>query len=180
MIYRADRDRPPILSKVYRGLIICLIALGLVLAGGTVYGIFFLAARQGNRQAVSGLGQSRQQTGGQGQTLTFTGIGRIRVPTRAEMPAFAADPPSVPQPGMALLFVTFVYSPDDRAFSEELALRVRDFREIITEYIGSFSAAELQRQSEEKIKTELLRRFNAILRLGQIETLYFSDFMIVG
>jgi flagellar basal body-associated protein FliL len=60
-----------------------------------------------------------------------------------------------------------------------LALRVRDFRDIITGYIGSLSVAELKGQEEEDIKAELLRRFNAILRLGRIETLFFSDFMIL-
>jgi flagellar basal body-associated protein FliL len=104
------------------------------------------------------------ETGGQ----TFTGIGRIRIST--------ADP----QPGMVILFVSFVYNPGDKLFSEELVLKIKDFREIITDYIGSFSVEELQKQEEENIKLELLRRFNAVLRLGQIETLYFSDFMVIG
>ncbi|MDR1803554.1 MAG: flagellar basal body-associated FliL family protein [Treponema sp.] len=99
---------------------------------------------------------------------TFTGIGRLRIST--------ADP----QPGMVILFVSFIYHPEDRVFSEELMLKIRDFREIIVEYIGSFTIEDLQTQEEENIKHELLRRFNAVLRLGQIETLYFSDFMIIG
>jgi len=102
------------------------------------------------------------------QGQTFTGIGRLRVST--------ADP----QPGTVILFVSFVYYPEDKAFSEELALRIRDFRDIITNYIGSFAIIELQKQSEESIKTELLRQFNAILRLGKIEGLFFSEFMIIG
>ena len=145
----------------------CLIALGLIIIGGTIYGVFFHAAPpgynlNGQRNALRESGQES----GQGQT--FTGIGRLRIPT--------ADP----QPGMVILFVSFMYYPDDRAFSEELALRVRDLRDIIRDYIGSFSTAELQRQDEEVIRAELLRRFNGILRLGQIETLFFSDFMIIG
>ena len=104
----------------------------------------------------------------EGGGQTFTGIGRIRVST--------ADP----QPGIVILFVSFIYYPDDKVFSEELVLRIKDFREIIENYIGSFSIEDLQKQEEENIKHELLRRFNAILRLGQIETLYFSDFMIIG
>jgi len=106
------------------------------------------------------------QNSGEGQT--FTGIGQLRVTT--------ADP----QPGMVILFVLFTYYPDDKAFSEELALRVRDFRDIITSYISSFSVIDLQKLGEESIKNELLHRFNVILRLGQIETLLFSEYMIVG
>ena len=148
------------LSFIRRILMICLFLLVLVLIGGTVYGLFFHHAARGNNQA-----EVFQKSG---EAQTFTNIGRIRVPT--------ADS----QPAMVILFVSFVYYPDDKAFSEELALRVREFREIITDYVGSFQTAELGALSEETIKTELLRRFNAILRLGQIETLYLSDFMVVG
>ena len=149
-----------ILSYVYRGLIICIILLGLIFIGGTIYGVFF------NSTPISSAPIKELQNSGKGQT--FSGIGPLRVST--------ADP----QPGMVILFVLFTYYPDDKAFSEELALRVKDFRDIIVSYIGSFSVVDLQKQGEDLIKAELLRRFNAILRLGQIEILYFSDFMIVG
>ena len=156
-----------ILSFVHRSLTICLIVLGLIIIGGTVYGVFFRSVPLG----ASGNNLSEQtnvsQASGQGQTSTFTGIGRLRIPT--------ADP----QPGMVILFVSFLYHPDDRAFAEELALRVGDLREIVRDYIGSFHIAELQRQDEEVIRTELLHRFNTILRLGQIETLFFSDLMML-
>ena len=142
---------------VYRGLIICLILLGLVLAAGTVYGVFFVSNSQTNEQIVVS----------QEEVQIFSGIGRIRVST--------ADP----EPGVVIIFVSFVFDPNDRTFSEELAFRVRDFRDIITDYIGSYSIAELNIQDEEVIKSELLSRFNAILRLGRIETLFFSDFMIM-
>ena len=144
---------------VYRGLIIFLVLLGVLLIGGTVYGLFFRPTPPGQDQVAV----QNNHAGGQ----TFTGIGQIRVST--------ADP----QPGVVILFVSFVYNPEDRAFSEELALRVRNFREIIVDYIGSFSTTELQSLNEESLKSELLRRFNAILRLGQLETIYFSDFMIL-
>lgn len=158
---KLTRDRRfGILSFVYRFLVVCLIILVLIFIGGTIYGLFFQTVPSDHKQ----IGASLQR--GEGQT--FTGIGRIRVST--------ADP----QPGMVILFVTFHYSPGDKAFSEELALRVKDFREIIVDYIGSFSVTELQKRGEESIKSELLRRFNAVLRLGQIEFLYFSDFMIIG
>ena len=142
---------------------ICLVTLGLVIIGVSVYGIFFHTASP----ADSPVGQAAVSLD-RGQGQVFTGLGQIRVST------------TDPQPGMVILFVSFVFYPEDRAFSEELALRISDLREITREYIGSFSAAELQAQNEETIRAELLRRFNAILRLGQIETLFFNDFMILG
>jgi len=132
----------------------------LVFIGGTIYGVFFHSAPLSSTQK-----EMRDGIGGQGQT--FTGIGPLRVAT--------ADP----QPGMVMLFVSFIYYPDDKAFSEELALRVKDIRDIIANYFGSLSVVDLRNMGEDKLKTELLHRFNAILRLGQIEMLYFSDFIII-
>ena len=155
------------LSFVYRSLLICLIMTGLVLTVGTIYGVFFRSGSRNTQGGVQGNAQGQSNISQSGQGQTFTGIGRIRAST--------ADP----EPGMVILFVSFIYYPDDKAFSEELALKIRGFREIIVDYIGSFSGADLHTKNEESIKTELLLRFNAILRLGQIEALFFSDFMIV-
>ena len=155
---RRDR-RIWILSSLYRSLLICLLLLGLIIIGGTIYWVFFYEKPSGHQQIAV-----KPKSEGQ----TFTGIGRIRIST--------ADP----QPGMVIIFVSFIYYPEDKVFSEELVLKIKDFRDIITDYIGSFSIEDLQKQEEENIKLELLRRFNAVLRLGQIETLYFSDFMVIG
>ena len=155
---QGDR-RTWILSSLYRSLQICLLLLGIIIVGGTIYWVFFHEKPTGHEQI-----NVLPEIGGQ----TFTGIGRIRIST--------ADP----QPGMVILFVSFIYNPGDKVFSEELVLRIKDFREILTNYIGSFSIEELRNQEEEDIKFELLRRFNAVLRLGRIETLYFSDFLIIG
>ena len=152
-------NRP--LEFVYRSLKICLAALGIIILAGTLYAVFFRTPDNGRHS------EAVQEGAGSGQAQTFTGIGRMRIPSAG------------PQPGMVILFVAFRFYPDDKAFSEELALRVRDFREIIADYIGAFPAAELQAMDEETIRAELLRRFNAILRLGQIEALFFSDFMIL-
>jgi len=135
----------------------------LVLIGGTVYGLFIHTGTISDKQNKQIIVTERSEEG-----QTFTSIGRLRVPT--------VDT----KPEMVILFVSFVYYPDDKAFSEELVLRVREFRTIIINYIGSFSATELHELGEDTIKIELLQRFNAILRLGEIKTLYLSDFMIIG
>ena len=158
-----NRDRP-ILLLVYRSLKICFIALALIIIGGTIYIQFFCAVSLGHKSDK----QIFHENGGQ----TFTGIGRIRVSTQASV--------TEPHPGMVIIFVLFDYPPDDKAFSEELALKVKSFRDIITDYIGTYSTAELKRLGEENLKSELLRRINAVLRLGHIDALYFSDFLIIG
>ena len=147
-------------TSIHRGLKVFLVLLGGIFVVGTIYGVFLRV----NPKNHSGLTASSKV--GEGQT--FTGIGRIRISTIDESPS------------MIMLFVTFVYYPADKAFSEELALRVQEFRQITIEYFGSFSISEFQILSEDSLKTELLRRYNAILRLGQIEALYFSDFMLIN
>jgi len=156
----AGDRRSRILLLVYWSLIGLLILLGFGFIGGTIYGVFFHKDSPNQAQSTT------FQQAGEGQT--FTGIGTIRVSTTDV------------QPGMVILFVSFIYYPDDKAFSEELALRVKDFRQIIIDYFSPFSVSELQGLNEDDIKSELLLRFNSILRLGQIETIYFGDFMIIG
>jgi len=155
---QGDR-RTWIISSLYRGLLICLLLLGLIIIGGTIYQVFF-HDNSPRYDQINILPESEGQT--------FTGIGRIRIST--------ADP----EPGMVILFVSFIYHPDDKFFSEELVSKIGDFREIIMDYIGSFSIENLRKLEEEYIKLELLKRINAVLRLGQIETLYFSDYIIIG
>ena len=154
------RDRPSkFISTVYLSLIICLVVLVIILIAGTIFGRFFHTSSSKLEQKGVLL------EGNKGQT--YTGIGQIRVPT--------ADP----QPSMVIIVVLFIYDPEDKAFSEELAFRTGEFRDIIKKYFGSFSTAELRKYSDEILKTELLQRLNRILRLGQIEILYFSDFIII-
>jgi flagellar basal body-associated protein FliL len=97
----------------------------------------------------------------------FTGIGRFRVVT--------ADTP----PMTIVISIAFPYEPEDRAFAEELDSKVRDFRNITAAYFSAHTAAELRQANESLIKAEMVRQYNAILHLGQIEVLYFHDFMII-
>jgi flagellar basal body-associated protein FliL len=97
----------------------------------------------------------------------FTGLGRLRCPTAG------------PKPGTVILQAAFPYDPDDRPFSEELAARVRNFRSLSTEYFAALSPEEIRRKGEEDVKAELLALYNALLRLGRIETLYFNEYMLI-
>ena len=157
----SEDGKSRIISKIYRCLVICFFSLGLIFLGGTIYGIFFLSSALEQTKTTKQHGQEL----GQGQT--FTGIGLLRVATAG------------PQPGTVIIFTLFDYDPEDKAFSEELTLRIRDFREILIGYLGSFSVYDLQNQKEDFLKSEILRRFNEILQLGKIKTLYFSEFIIV-
>ena len=160
-----DDKNKQILFYIYRGLLICLILLGLIILTVTVCTWFFSAVSSNKATVEKVITHSATESSG-GQT--FMGIGQIRVPT------------AEPQPGMVIIFVSFIYYPEDRNFSEELVLRVKDFREIISNYFSSFSIVELQEQDEDTLKKDLLNLLNSVLRLGKIDTLFFNDFMVIG
>jgi len=154
------------LILIYRLLFSLLLCLILGFLAGTVYVLFF----RPDNSAV--LQMTADKHGEPDQERIFTGIGRLRLPT--------ADPDQYGTPGtVAVLSVTFPYSPEDRAFSEELAARTVDFRSITAEYFAVHTAADLVKRGEEAIKKDLLDRFNRILRLGKIRLLYFNDFLIL-
>jgi flagellar basal body-associated protein FliL len=78
-----------------------------------------------------------------------------------------------------VLSIVFPYPAEDRPFAEELAGKVPLFRRITQDYFGSLPPEELAPLDEDRTKAELLRRFNAELRLGSIDVLLFNDFMIL-
>jgi flagellar basal body-associated protein FliL len=154
------------LLVLYRVLVVVVVFLIFLLLGGTLYALVFRgSAERGNSQGspVPGeAGGAEEYTGG-----VFTGIGRIRAVT------------AEPRAATVILSVTFPYPPEDRAFSEELAAKIGQFRGITAEYFASFPAEELRGKEEGAVKEDLRQRYNSILRLGSITQLYFNDYMII-
>jgi flagellar basal body-associated protein FliL len=152
----------------YRILLILVLLLVLVILGGTVYA---LVLRPRAAPSPSTTSSAASETGiadaGLSEASIFTGLGRLRCPTAGA------------NPGMVILQTAFPYYPGDRAFSEELVSRIRELREISAAYFAALTVEELCRKSEADIKTELLTRYNGILRLGRIEILYFNEFMLI-
>jgi flagellar basal body-associated protein FliL len=97
---------------------------------------------------------------------TFGGIGRLRAPLETES-------------GTALIEPYFMYNSGDRAFSEELATHVKDFRAATLDYFAAFPASSPILNDDGAIKKELLKRYNAFLKLDKIDELYFTNFMVL-
>lgn len=149
-------------------LLIVPVLLILVLAAGTVYALIFrapdapplysFASEQAQKEAPEAVVLS---------PTVYTGIGTIRTTTADKEPA------------TVILSVSFPYKMQDISFTEELDLVVPRLRTVTEEYLSTFTAQKLRVQTEEKVKSDLLSRYNALLRLGKIELLYFEDFMII-
>ena len=95
----------------------------------------------------------------------FDRIGRLRIPLQNS--------------SVMILSIVFPYSADDISFTEELNSRIGDFRLIAQSYFSAIPTEELLPFDEEKAKTEILRNYNAILRLGRIQTIYFTDLIVI-
>ncbi|MDR2078521.1 MAG: flagellar basal body protein FliL [Treponema sp.] len=153
---RIEERSPPFLLILYRVLMALFLLLILVILAGTLYG---LIARPGKTAPAPPASQ------GEGGEKIFTGLGRIRVSTS--------------QGAALILSVAFPYDPADLSFAEELASRIAELRQITVDYFSGLSTEAAGKQDEEALKEELLRRYNAVLRLGSLKTLYFNDLMIV-
>ncbi|MDR2176656.1 MAG: flagellar basal body protein FliL [Treponema sp.] len=149
------------LLALYRALMAVFLLLILSLLAGTLYALIFREAPV--RESLSGLTGARAEI----PAGVFTGIGRIRTATAGSRPA------------AVILSVAFPYAPEDRPFSEELAARTGNFRNLTVNYFAALSTAELARKNEGEIKRELLEQYNGILRLGSIEELYFNDYIVI-
>ena len=139
-------------------------ALILLLAVGTIFAL----VRPRHAAPIITLGNTApaEQTFTQADDIrVFSGMGRQRIP--------------LVNSSVLILSIAFPYAANDIAFTEELAARINDFRVIASEYFSSLPAENLIQIDEDTAKREILGRFNASLRLGRIESLFFSDMMII-
>jgi flagellar basal body-associated protein FliL len=131
----------------------------IVLVIGTIYGF----AKRGK---TSQLAAPPPAVTGTNENI-FSGLGLMRIPT------------AEPESETLIISIAFPYNKNDSPFFEELASRVGWFKSITTDYFGALTAGEIAGLNIESVKSELLRRYNAELRLGQIRELYIEEFMVL-
>ncbi|MDR2097626.1 MAG: flagellar basal body protein FliL [Spirochaetaceae bacterium] len=149
-----------------------LIALLAAIALGTAWALFVrpVPASISGRKAPDTAAPTAD--GGEskpGQRI-FMGMGRLRVRLAGPAGGNAA----------VVITIVFPYDDTDRAFVEELSLNVNKFRSLTVDYFEAIRADSPVLTDEQALKQNLLSRYNSLLRLGKIETLYFSEFMIIN
>jgi flagellar basal body-associated protein FliL len=156
MKHNADQSSSALLflHRILAGMLVLIV---LAIVAGTMYAIIFKPDEKVPEQNIDVQFKDR----------IFTGIGRIR--TKSAEPKSAA----------VIITIAFPYNPDDTTFSEELASKVAQFRNETIHYFEAFTADELREKSDDAIQKELLARYNALLRLGFIDVLYVTDYMII-
>jgi flagellar basal body-associated protein FliL len=180
------------LLVLYRIIVVMMLLLVVLLIAGSLYA--FIRSRDsgplfriGGRVFRDG-GTSR---GGQADSIRdggavrdgdnsyniFSGIGTMRIQNAGDQAGRQAAAPS--ETAVIIVSISFPYKADDRPFTEELASHIGEFRSIAKNYFANLPHDKLVKLDEEQAKTDILKQYNALLRLGKIETLYFSDLMIV-
>jgi len=148
----------------YKVLMIILLSLFGIIVLGSIYA----AVRPANSKPLLKIGnappEQPQASLLDGNISIFTDIGRLRIPLSGS--------------STLILSIVFPYPAEDRSFFEELTAKTEDFKTIAADYFTSLSDRK-QRIDEDAAKTEILKRYNAILRLGKIQVLYFNDFIVL-
>ena len=167
------------LFVVYRILLFILMAIIVLIVSVSIYSIL----RPQDSDPVIIFGKNRAGSAVGKNSLVdpnisvFNGIGRLRIPIAGSSNTNAGSGNS--SNATMILSIAFPYPANDQPFKEELAAKITNFRSLSIEYISSLPASAFINLDEENLKKELLKQFNAILRLGKIETLYFNDLLII-
>ncbi|MCL2244151.1 MAG: hypothetical protein FWC03_06745 [Treponema sp.] len=164
-IFSKKYTLPEIINLVLIGIIGIII---LLLVSGTIYAL----ARSPDSNPLFTMGKSDAAEENNSSVFlpyddirVFSGIGRLRIP--------------LSNSSTMVLSIAFPYYANDISFTEELAAKINDFREIAVYYFSSLPSEKLVNMDEEAAKFEILGLYNNILRLGRIEALYFTDMMII-
>jgi flagellar basal body-associated protein FliL len=154
-------------KKFSKGLYIALLFIAGVLTMLLITGTIFGLIRSGKSKPVFVINDSShtQERLKIDDIRVYSGLERLRIP--------------LSNSSILILSAAFPYSANDIAFTEELAAKINDFKIIITGYFSSLPAEKIIQIDEEAAKQEILRRFNANLRLGRISALYFNDLMVI-
>jgi flagellar basal body-associated protein FliL len=159
------------LIVLYRLIVALLLLMVLLLITGSLYA--FIRSRDAGPLFRIG-GKKEAVTEASSDIGVFSGIGTLRIQNRGTSQTAGQSNGAV-----IIVSISFPYKAYDRPFTEELASHVGDFRSIATNYFTDLPADKLSKLDEEQVKADILRQYNALLRLGKIETLFFGDLMIV-
>jgi flagellar basal body-associated protein FliL len=151
--------------------LLILITLIAVIALGTFWGL--VVKPTGLPQSDGTVSEAPQNPP---EPRIFTGIGRLRAPLAP--PARSSGIAELGE-AAAVISISFPYNNSDSAFFDELSLNAGKFRTATVEYFSMIPSDSPLLSDEASMKKDLLDRYNKMLRLGKVETLYFSEYIII-
>jgi len=178
------------LIVLYRIIVVMMLLLVVLLIAGSLYA--FIRSRDsgplfrigGRVFREGGVRDGGSVPDGDTPYSIFSGIGTMRIQNAGSQAAPSGKAVSsgtaLPSETVVIIIsISFPYKADDRPFTEELASNIGEFRSIAVNYFANLPRDKLSKLNEEQAKADILKQYNALLRLGRIETLFFSDLMIV-
>ena len=153
------REVPPLVNIILLSIIGVLATLIII---GTVYAL----VRSGNSNPLFSLGKPGTERLTQNDDIrVFSELGRMRIP--------------LSNSSVMILSIAFPYSANDTTFTEELVVKIDDFRAIAIDYFSALPPEKLIFIDEDAAKKEILKQYNNNLRLGNITAIYFSDLLVI-
>ena len=155
---------PKILLFVLIGVAVIFI-LGTVVAFASKKGNLGHAYRHSDPSPEKVVNRSRRSS----KKLTTTNLGQMRVSIPGESDG----------KGKALLVVSpwFAYPEDDIQLFEEISQKDRLIKSLVSTYFSARTKSQLLALGEKKVKDELRSQINEQLVLGDIEALYFDEYI---
>jgi flagellar basal body-associated protein FliL len=101
------------------------------------------------------------------KTAVFGDIGLLRAATADKKAVTVIISPFMP------------YKSADLAFQEELVQKTRSMRAFILDWFRARTIGEIGKLGESGVKAALLDGINKLLVLGKLETIYFSEYMVI-
>jgi flagellar basal body-associated protein FliL len=157
-------------SKNIRTLYFLLLSTATLLILILITGTIFALVRHPDAGALIKLGKTKTKQPAvveiqESDIRIFSGLGRLRI--------------SLVNSSVLILSIAFPYQANDIPFTEELAVKLGDLKNIAIDYFSPFSIDQITFLDEEAAKTEILKLYNANLHLGHIAALYFTDMIII-
>lgn len=155
-----------------------ILATAIVVLGALIFfasvAAFVMGKRPGMNLRKSDPADVAQIKGARENLKAFKEFGTLRI---ISMP----DESDAENKNGAVLVITpwLSYEDGDSAFYEELVSRKRLFTSFFIEYFSSKTKNALLSIGEKKIKEELLDMFNSELHLGELNALYFDDYIFL-
>lgn len=105
-----------------------------------------------------------------GESLAeFKDLGTLRAVTMAEGDSST---------GVSLAVAPwFAYEKTDSAFTEELAYKKQGIKSLFLQYFAGHTQKELFSLGEKQVKEDLLQLVNESLEMGQIQAIYFDEYI---
>lgn len=172
VFHRAPRPRREPVPLPTLVLAIVALFIVFVIASGTIWAFAKTGHRPASRNLMtSGASRSAPAASGSGTSAgklaEFGDIGLLRAATADKKIVTI-----VVQPYLS-------YPPSDVPFQEELVQKTRPIRAFILNWFHSKTIKEIDKLGEANVKAALLEGVNAMLVLGKVSAVHFSEYMVI-